>query len=158
MRARATAALAAFAALAVAGCGEDKPTKAEYIAQVDRICKRAQPAERRLSREFAGVRQAGGARAKRRRLQSALDDAVSTETDILKDLKAVERPEGAAGDEAQRFFRSFEQDLSLLRKLSSAVKLNNAVAFQQAVQQINARRGTTKGVAQGYGFKVCGSG
>ncbi|MDP8943770.1 MAG: hypothetical protein M3N16_06605 [Actinomycetota bacterium] len=157
MRARAIAA-AVVAIVAVAGCGEDKPTKAEYIAQVDRICKRAKPAERRLSREFAGIRQAGGARAKRRRLQSTLDEAVRTETDILNEVKAVERPEGAAGEQAQRFIRSNEQDIAILRRLSSALKQNSAPAFTQALQQISARRGTTKGIAQGYGFKVCGSG
>lgn len=160
MRARAIA-VTALAALAVAGCG-DKPTKAEYIAQVDRICKREQAKRPALERAFARardrVRKARGRRAKMTRLAAAYDEADRTQSRALDDLKDIERPDGEAGEEAERFIKANEQDVEVIRRLRDALEQGNVGAIQQIQLQANARRGETKRIAQDYGFEVCGSG
>ena len=168
MRARASLAIG-IAALSLAGCGG--PSKAEYIAEVDGICQRTRPASEdlarefaRVNREFARVRTAGG-RAKLARLVTALDSLgealdkqVATHDRFVKDVKAVERPGGEAGEGADRFIRSAEQDVAVLRRLDAAVKSKNLANIQRATQPVRARRTTTQRIARQYGFKACGRG
>ena len=147
---------AAAAALAVAGCGGDEPTKAEYIAQADRACKRATAAELKARRMFARGRQGG--RASARRITSALDTLVGTEVKTLKQLKAMPRPEGDDGKGASEYLASLDRDISLLRAYATAVKGRDAAGSQRALRQLNARQGTSSGIARRYGFKVCSRG
>ena len=148
---------AAVMALAAAGCGGDEPSKAEYIAQADRVCKRATAAELRARRLFARGQQGGG-QASARRITSALDSLVSTEVRTLRELKAMPRPEGDDGKVAGEYITSLDRDISLLRAYATAVKGRDRAAGQRALAQLNARQGASSAIARRYGFKVCSRG
>ena len=153
---RATGLIAAgAAALAMAGCGGN--SKGEYIAEVDELCEQSRPEAARIKRAFNRVRRAP--RGARLRLETAaVDDAVESQTGALEDLKDIGRPDGEAGEEAERFIRSNERDLADLRDYGAALKRRDRHAIAHAQEQIRAHQGETKAIAQDYGFKICGAG
>lgn len=164
MRARAllAAGIAAVAA-AAAGCGEDKPTKAEYISQVDRICRKTRraeaPAARSLRVLLTRAQQARGNRATLARLSAAsrpLNTVVKEERKSLEEIKGISKPDGEDGEGADRFIKSSERDIGLLGDLESAIRSRDLAGLQRVGQQLEARRGETGRIARDYGFRVCG--
>ena len=155
---------AVIAPLLVAGCGG--PSKSEYIGNVDRICKRAKPAEARavarLQGAFTTLARAGpgpaARRAARRRFGRALDATVAEERKVLEEVKAEPRPGGDDGEGAERFIAGIEKDLELLNDLKESVTRGDNTGVGRAVTRINARRGDTGRIARDYGFKVCSRG
>ena len=79
----------------------------------------------------------------------------------LDGLKALDRPDGAAGDAADEFIAALEHDIKdkgipALKKLRDAARANDQKSAQQAIAQLQAiDSGNTDKLAVAAGAKGC---
>jgi hypothetical protein len=113
----------------VACGGDDAPSKADFAASAEKICKDAEKQLRGLgeSRSRAEVAKS---------IEKAVD-ATQTSVDELQDL---ELPEGAAGDQAKQFVDAIESEIDkgvpALEDLGEAIKTNDDKAAQDAYRRL----------------------
>jgi len=153
------AALAAALAM-LAGCGggdDDKPggqsasgggsalSKEEFIRRADNLC-----------REFRSKSLAGANPQTFDELRRTIDEVLPPAQRTLKKFQRLKPP---PGDE--RIIRSYldaqRETLSLLRQLGDAAEAGDREAAERYADALRESGGRAKRIAQGYGFKVCGS-
>jgi hypothetical protein len=152
-------ALAAVAAVAVAlaSCGDDDKssdtpastssgtlTKTELIRKGDELCGAFR------SKTPKGNPQGFGD------LKSQVDVVISLSEDTLRKFEKLRPP---PGDSAviDKYLQSQRDQIALLRQVSKAAEAEDKAAVQRYVADIRETGQKAKGLAQGYGFKVCGS-
>lgn len=163
----------ALSLIALVGCGSSStvtvtttktttppvPTKDEFIAKADAICKEAN-ANTVAKNEVAAAQtalQANETPATRTRLSNAMR-TYATELRASQDkLRALESPP-ADRVTINKWLDATSTQIFLWEGLASAIERNEAsrahVLYGEAESNVN----TAKGLAQGYGFKECGSG
>jgi hypothetical protein len=157
--------------LAVAGCGGDgeseEPstvtqtveeqsgalTKAEFIQRADAICQAGHEEGEPLVAEFQEAQQAGDA-AKAADLLRQAADVADEEAGELRDLE----PPPADADILDDYISAGETTIQTGRDLADAIDAGDTQAVQVLSDRFNEQTSTTQGIAQGYGFKVCGQG
>ena len=133
--ASAFAALAVLAAGAVAGCGGDgAPSKHEFARNADEICADVTERVTKLNRTRPqSIPEVKG----------YIDQLKRAVRDKNDRLKALERPDGAAGATAQQFTETLdredtEQVLPALNRLRQAVVNRDKKAFRAASKRLKA--------------------
>src|SRR5688572_9265184 len=92
----------ALLVLAVSACGgDDAPSKAEFAADADKICKNAE-------KQLADV--AEGASSPKE-VAAAVDKVIEQSQSSVDELQALDRPDGAAGDAAEKFVDALGSDI-----------------------------------------------
>jgi hypothetical protein len=143
------------AALAFAGCGgEDKPTKAEFIKSADKVCKD-------LDKKTDGLTQSEPDNAQE--IAQLARDLKKTAQGAVKDVRALEVPEGADGDKAKEWQAAVtaeaeNQLIPAVDELEKAAEANDAkaiVAAAQKMQELEATRSDK--LAKEIGLKECGN-
>jgi hypothetical protein len=142
-------------ALGLVACGggssSDAPTKAEFAADADKVCATAE-------KNLGEIGQNATSPAE---IAKAVDKVIAETQKSLDDLKALDRPEGSAGDAADEFVNSLSSDIEdkgipALEKLRDALKNNDQKAAQQAAQELQAiDSGNTDKLARAAGANGC---
>lgn len=148
-----------LAVLAVNGCGSastkirspiKRPTKAQYIAEADAICRGARPEAEALKARITALWRRLGATKEALSLTRVLDSHVGA---IYATLRALPKPP----NEARTLDGLFT---ALSASLAYASNALNALASHELGKAYVAagRRAATfaRGLVRKYGFKVCG--
>jgi hypothetical protein len=136
---------------AACGGGNDAPTKAEFGAAADKVCANA---EKHLSA-------IGQNATSRDEVAAAIDKVINETQKSLDDVKALDRPDGAAGQAADKFVASLQTDIEdkgipALKKLRDAAKTNDKAAAQKAAGELRALDSSnTDQLARAAGAKGC---
>jgi len=131
---RALLALLTVSALVLTACGGPAPTREEFAAEANRICAEAQQEVERQARENADQKP-----------EQALDQATDQLRGIIDDLRDLDRPEGEAGELAERYVDGLEQQLDrglpVLERFQEALESRDRQAIQQAARDAQALQG-----------------
>ena len=130
-----------LAALALSACGGDDGdgvSREDYAERVDRVCGDAERELRQLN--------LGGAET-RAEITALIDDVIVKSRAAVDRVKALERPEGDAGETADRFVgaldRELEQEaLPALEDLKNAIRSGDREAAADAAERLNALENT----------------
>ncbi len=129
------------------------PTKAQFIARADAICARTdaklKPAKKRLGAVENVVGSKEGA--------AALRQAASITREGIAQLQALTVPQGDAAT-VQKVITALDDEAADIDNMASAAAAGEASAIEAAKQAMQTTKATYDGLAQGYGFKVCGAG
>ena len=135
--------------LAACGGGDDAPSKADYAADAERICKDAE-------KELQGLGEGSSADE----VAAAIDKAIEKTRSSVDELKELKRPDGATGEQAEEFVNAIESEIDkgvpALRDLGQAVKDNDQKAAQDAYRRLQEIEDTdTDKLARELGITGC---
>jgi hypothetical protein len=137
--------------LVLAACGgdDDAPSKADFAADAERICKNAE-------KELSGL----GEGASREELADSINKAIDETQSSVDELKGLDLPEGAAGEQAKKFVAGIESEIDkgvpALRDLAEAARNSDEQAAQDAVRRLQAIEDTdTDELARELGIEGC---
>jgi hypothetical protein len=131
------------------------PTKAEFIKEADALCQQSRDEAASLGQQIQD-----------------LPDPTSTEdlhesADLFREYagileqqaQALRQLEPPPGDEAiiNNWLSTAESSLSLFRDLADAYDSGDEQEARFLNSEVGSRADQARGIAQGYGFKVCGS-
>src|SRR5919112_4074185 len=122
--------LAAFGLAACGGGGGDAPSKAEFAADANEICAEAEQSLKDLTKSTTPDE-----------LAKALDKGIDETQKSVDKLKDLERPDGQAGEAAEKFVNALETQIQdkgvpVLEDLRDAIKDNDQQAAQDAYQRL----------------------
>jgi hypothetical protein len=154
--------LALLVVAALGGCGDDAPTdrevKADYLKRADRVCASHldddAPLQARLveltrpgtsTSEYLG--EGAHLQQRRSRLRTRLADRLR---------KLPDQPADRVG--LERYLAGLDQVAALQQRLSVIARQGDRARYDAVVEELNPIAFKTQGIAQGYGFTVCGSG
>ena len=141
-----------LASMLLAACGgEDKPSRADFAADANKICKNAETSLKNV-----------GENAKRPdEIAAAVDKVIEETQKSIDDLQALEQPDGAAGEAAGKFVDALSSDIEdkgipALEDLRDALKANDQQAAQKAAQKLQAIETTNSDkLARAAGINGC---
>lgn len=150
------------AALAATACGGDggddrAPTRAQYIAKTDMLCKASNTRTRALNvqlrRAAAG---AGNDRDLLRRLAPILERGYGKVRDNAAAYQAADPPPDDAA-EIDRIRAAYDKQADQVRKLAATARAGDVARFrsQSAEQEDLVTR--ARRLARAYGFRECGT-
>lgn len=150
------AALAGSAVIVLAGCASSRPTKAQYTADANAICRSASTQTTPLLEQLTSAAESlsSGGQTAARELTSALQKLHTAASSSLAKLRALEQP--AAGHAAiERFLSPFA---TVTEALGQAAKAASAGQPQQALTRLAAAASASRqmtGAARAYGITQC---
>jgi hypothetical protein len=136
----------------LAACNsDDAPTKAEFAKEAERICSQAQD----------DLQDIGQGAESPDELAGVVEDVVERLRQSVEELNDLERPDGEAGETAERFVDAIDGQISdegipLLEDFRDAVEENDRQAAQQALgklEQIDESQ--TDALARQIGAQAC---
>ena len=134
-------ALLAALTLGIAACGGDDdssaPSKQEFAQNADKICNKA---EKEIEKIGQGAESPED-------VADAIDGVIDKSRDAADDLVALDRPDGADGEKAQKFAEGFKQELNeklvpALEDLQKALKDKDPQAAQAAAAELQKLEST----------------
>ena len=137
-------------ALGVAACGgDDAPSKAEFAASAEKICKDAE-------KQLRGL----GESKTRAQVADSIDKAIDATQTSVDELQDLDLPEGEAGDQAQEFVDAIEREIDkgipALEDLGEAIKTNDDKAAQEAYGRLQEIQDTESDkLARELGIEGC---
>jgi hypothetical protein len=151
---RFAAAPLALVVLAVVGCGGgDAPSKAEFAADAEKICKDTESQLEDVAQDASTPDE----------IADAVERVIDATQGSLDKLKALDRPDGEAGQVAEKFVNAVESDIEdkgmpALEELRDALRKHDQQAAQRAAQRLQAVETTNSDkLAREIGAPTCGS-
>jgi translation initiation factor 2B subunit (eIF-2B alpha/beta/delta family) len=129
----------------------DAPTQREFAEQANEICRKAERSLRNV---------AEGAQTPQD-IADAVDRVIEESRDTVEDLADLERPEGAAGERAERFVDTTRREIEevgipAFEELREAVERRDQEAAQQAADRLREiDTGASKEAARKVGADAC---
>ena len=119
-----------LAAFTLSACGEDKPSRAEFATQAEKIC--------------ADIEKAGdslGSPDSAKELPAFVDKATKTLDDGVSRMQKLETPDGDAGKKAEEFVSQLETDANdklkpALQELKSAAEKEDQQALAASAEKL----------------------
>lgn len=143
--------------LSVGGCGgSGGPSKSEYIAKADAICRSAQTQAAPLIQKLTFTVTGSPAPARMRRAAAIVGDLQAIGRSYMSRLRALERP-GHDDKAIAAFLVPTGQVIDALAEARAALQRGEtvrALGLLQQAQPVDAEAGAA---ARSYGFKQCGS-
>jgi hypothetical protein len=135
-----------------------EPTKAQFIARADRICRQANALLKQPASNVAAAvndEERTDTAAHRAAVVTALREESALARPQLDRLRALTPP---APDHAAvgNYLAAVAGQISLTDQLAAAFQSDDTSAIASVAQQIPRNHTTVDSLAQGYGFKVCG--
>ena len=182
----------AAGALLVAGCGGDEgatgedegdtgetaatpaepeqpaaPTKQEYIAEADTICREAQREQAdvvaELNKHLETLRSETAPEAQRTSATAAaeaFDTLARARDDVSRELEALEAPKGGAAkdylESRKRNTQALRESAKAFRAFASSMTQETADAATAAAERNNSLSAEGEQLAKNYGLEVCG--
>lgn len=154
------------AALILSACGggaankagpTPPPTKAAYIARADSVCQSARTSLAQLTAPSKALFALGDTPKAFAQAATLFRRVQTLEQGELTRLQALRLP---AGDVTMltSYLQAGASAVALIGRLADAFAKGDKPTLRTLVQQGTQMAATTKGLAQGYGFKVCGHG
>lgn len=154
----------ASAALVLSACGggaatkagpTPSPTKAAYIARADAVCQSARASLAQVQGPTKALLALGDTPKAYTQAAILFRRIQTLEQDELRRLQALPLP---AGDVTtlRSYLQGVSSAVALVGRLADAFARRDKPTLTALVQQGSRMAATTKGLAQGYGFKVCG--
>jgi hypothetical protein len=140
--------------LGLVACGGgdgDAPSKADFAASADKICKNAETALQNVGENAKSPDE----------VAAAVDKVIDETQKSIDDLQDLEQPDGDAGEAANKFVDALSSDIEdkgipALEDLRDALKDNDQQAAQQAAQKLQAIETTNSDkLASDVGAKGC---
>jgi hypothetical protein len=144
--------LALAPALLLACNGDDAPSRQEFADEAEKICTQAQEE----------LRDIGSGAESPEELAGLVDDVVERVQQSVDELGDLERPEGEAGEAAERFVNAVERDLEdrgipALEEFRDAIEASDRQAAEQALEKLQAiDESDTDELAREVGAPNCG--
>lgn len=163
------------AAQAMAGCGNGSSspaapagraasspastTKSQYISEGDAVCRAAVDSLKHRQKKIdaaARAEQVNDTAANRTVLAAALRAEVGRAQPQLDQLRALTPPPSDRVVIA-KYLAGVAGQITLVDQLAAAIDNNDSSTFKVVGQQLTVGKAEVRGLAQGYGFKICGS-
>ncbi len=156
MTPRGAAALAAVGVV-LAGCGggSSGPTKADYIARADKICRQARSAALPLVKQVT----AGGfslSPSEAKKLAGVASQLHTVEARYLAQLQALEQP-SADKKAIAAFLTPAASVVKAIDSAAAALQRGDLVTTLGLLNEAQSAGSEAKTAADAYGFKDCGS-
>jgi hypothetical protein len=161
-----------FAALVVAtGCGggsstttvttsapaaASPPTKAQFVARADVICAQANANIKPVTQHVEAITH-GSESEIEAEAPGALRRAGALTRDGITRLEALPIPTGDAAT-VRKILDALNDQAADIDNIATAIGSGDASAVEAAKQAAERSKATYRGLAQGYGLKVCGAG
>lgn len=143
-------AVAALVAVPVAAAIEADPTRSEYVAEVEPICKANTEANSRILEGVkTQVKQGKLAAAGRRFVRAATALGKST-----RQIAAVPRP-SADATKLEKWIGYLKQEKVYLQKIGQALKAGNKFQAQKYAVQLNRNNNRANNTVISFGFDHC---
>jgi predicted transcriptional regulator len=140
-------------ALGLSACGgDDAPSREEFANRAEEIC---QNAEKQLESVGENVSSPS-------EVAAAIDKVIDQSQSSLDELRELERPDGTAGENAEKFVNALESDIEdkgipALEDLRDALEDNDQQAAQEAAEKLQAiETSNTNQLAKKIGATDCG--
>ena len=136
------------------GGGGDAPSKAEFAAQADKICKETE-------KEFESI---GKSAESPEEVADAIDKVIDESKNAADDLVALDRPDGADGETATKFVETFQKELNeklvpALEDVKTALEEKDAQKVQEAAANLQKLEATESDqYARDLGATACSGG
>jgi hypothetical protein len=144
--------LLSLLALTVASCdGDDAPSQRDFAEQANEICRNAKQSLKDV---------AEGAQSPDE-IVKAIDRVIEESRDTVDDLADLERPEGEAGERAERFVDATRREIegegiAALEELREAVESRDQEAAQQVAERLREiDTGASNEAARKVGANAC---
>ena len=144
--------LLSLLALTVASCdGDDAPSQRDFAEQANEICRSAKQALKRVGE---------GAQSPEE-IVKAIDRVIEESRDTVNDLADLERPDGEAGERAERFVDATRREIegkgiAALEELREAVESRDQEAAQQVAERLREiDTGASNEAARKVGADAC---
>jgi hypothetical protein len=144
--------LLSLLALTVASCdGDDAPSQRDFAEQANEICRSAKQA----------LKSVGEGAQSPEEIVKAIDRVIEESRDTVDDLADLERPEGAAGQRAERFVDATRREIegegiAALEELREAVESRDQEAAQQVAERLREiDTGASNEAARKVGANAC---
>jgi hypothetical protein len=132
------------------------PTKGQFIARADAICARTNAKLKPVQTELAALgRQSDSSVGRVNAARVERRSAAITREGIAQ-LQALPVPHGDAS-RVQKIIAALDDLAADIDNIAAATPGNETTAIEAAGQAARTTKATYQGLAQGYGFKVCGS-
>ncbi len=144
MRIRRAALAVVAIALLAAGCGDDRLTKEEYIAQADAICKEGN--EKMLALAVpTGLEE----------VAELAGQAIEIQEQAVADLRALKPPEA---DEAilNEAYDLLDRQIEIGKQIQAAAEAADQAKIQELFPQIDSVNRQATQIAKDYGLVECG--
>ncbi len=143
---RAVALAGTMVLLAACGGGESGPTKAEFITSADKICDKAdEKLDVILERDIDDFSA----------MKKLTTDAGRIGDALLKDLRAIEVPEGDEED-VEEVLGGIEKQVRVVRQLGKAAEDEDQDKIDEIIEEGDDLEADVEKSAKSYGFKTCG--
>ena len=139
--------------LVACGGGDDAPSKADFASDAEKIC---QNAEKQLE-------DVGQNASSPDEIAAAVDKVIDETQSSVDKLKELKRPDGDAGEQAERFVNAVEGDIEdkgipALEDLRDALKDDDEAAARKAAGRLQALETTDSNkLASEIGADACGN-
>ena len=144
--------LLSLLALTVASCdGDDAPSQRDFAEQANEICRNAKQSLKDV---------AEGAQSPDE-IVKAIDRVIEESRDTVDDLADLQRPEGEAGERAERFVDATRREIegegiAALEELREAVESRDQEAAQQVAERLREiDTGASNEAARRVGANAC---
>ena len=144
--------LLSLLALTVASCdGDDAPSQRDFAEQANEICRNAKQSLKDV---------AEGAQSPDE-IVKAIDRVIEESRDTVDDLADLQRPEGEAGERAERFVDATRREIegegiAALEELREAVESRDQEAAQQVAERLREiDTGASNEAARKVGANAC---
>lgn len=155
------------ATFVLAGCGDssgaptttaadqaaDSPTRQEFIRQADKLCGEYDRRTAPFDEDYADARRSGDTA----KAADAIEGVTHAATDHLAKLRALEPPPDDRVPIGKYLDVAAEQ-IGLGRRLADAIRGGDGTRAEALADELRRGGERAEGLAQGYGFKECGSG
>jgi hypothetical protein len=136
------------------------PTRAQFVSRGDAICRAAKGklnAQQGVVNQAAQADRSSDTAANRQALAATLMKFAQLASPELDQFRALQPP---SRDRVviSKYLAAIASQISLVQQLANAIHANDLQRVQAVSQQVSQNKATLQALAQGYGFKVCGSG
>lgn len=137
-----------------ASSSETAPTREEFIAQGDAICK---DANEEIAEINSGETGASTLEEGLEQLARVAADGYEVTRGYVGEFRDLTPPEGDE-ETVDKIVSGLEQQAGIIGQLADAADSGDTEQFQQITPQVQEIRNRVRSLLQGYGFDDCGSG
>lgn len=154
--------------LAMVGCGgsdssgsggsdEGQSSKAEFIAQADKICKSAGEETASLESRFVRMLESSGSAQETKEAAKLLNELIVSVEQQVDELARLEPP-ASDTKEIDAYIAEIENRVSLEKAVAGALEENDKARISKLAKEVVAAGEKSSEIGQRFGFKVCSAG